>query len=219
MAEVMTRTREEPQPAWLTMLSGSILEGVAGAGAIVLTILGLVGFYQFYMLGVATILIGAALIMEGAAVSGRMGHALHEATAGKVELTELGGGLSIEYLGGVGGIALGILGLAGVMPYVLWPIAAIVFGGAHVFGSAVTARVRTYRYSGEQEHVQRIANEVAKGAADVQAFIGLNGIALGILALIGFVPTILTLVAFLAFGFADLLRGPSITARAITRAF
>jgi hypothetical protein len=219
MAEVMTRTHEEPRPAWLTMLSGSMLEGVAGAGAIVLTILGLVGFYQFYMIGVAAILIGAALIMEGTAVSARMARALHEATAGKVELTELGGGLSIEFLGGVGGIALGILGLAGVLPYVLWPIAAIVFGGAHVFGSAITARVRSYRYTGEQEYVQRIASEVAKGAADVQGFIGLSGVALGILALIGFVPATLTLVALLAFGFADLLRGPSIAARAITRAF
>jgi hypothetical protein len=119
----------------------------------------------------------------------------------------------------VGGLALGIIGLAGVLPYVLWPAAAIVFGAAHVFGSAVTAQIRTYRYTQEPEHVQKIAGEVARGAADVQALIGVGGIVLGILALIGFAPSLLTLITVLGFGFADMLRGPSITARAITRMY
>jgi hypothetical protein len=219
MAEMVGGVHEESKLMRFTMLGSSMLEGVAGAGAIVLAILGLVGVLQFYMIGIAIILVGAALIMEGGAVTSRLAHAMHEATAGRVQLAELGGGVSIEFLGGIAGIALGILGLAGVMSNVLWPIAAIVFGGAHVFGSGVTARIRTFRFSEEPEHVQRMAGEAVRGAADVQAFIGLNGVALGILALIGFVPMILTLVAILAFGFADLLRGPSITSRAITRMY
>jgi hypothetical protein len=196
-----------------------VVEGLSGAGALVLSILGLVGIFPLYMLGIATILIGAALIMEGGAVTARLSHALREATSGKVELAELGGGISVEFLGGVAGVALGIVGLAGVWPYALWPVAAIVFGVAHVLGSAVTARVRAYRYAEEPEHIQKIAGEAARGAADVQAIIGVGGIVLGILALIGFVPLTLTLITMLVFGFADMLRGPSITARAISRLY
>jgi hypothetical protein len=219
MAEMVGGVHEESKLIRFTMFSSSMLEGAAGAGAIVLGILGLVGVLQFYMVGIAVILVGAALIMEGGAVTSRMAHAMHEATAGKVELAELGGGISVEFLSGVAGIALGILGLAGVLSEALWPVAVIVFGGAHVFGSGVTARIRTFRYSAEPEYVQKMAGEAVRAAADVQAFIGLSGVALGILALIGFVPMILTLVAILAFGFADLLRGPAITSRVITRMY
>jgi hypothetical protein len=219
MAETTAGVREELRALRFTMFSGSVLEGAAGAGALVLSILGLVGILTYYMLGIATILIGAALIMEGSAVSARMAQTLHEATGGKIEMAELGGGVSVEFLGGVAGIGLGIVGLADVVPYVLWPIAAITFGCAHVLGSAVTAHIRQTRYLGESEHIQRIAVGIIRSAADVQALIGIGGAVLGILALIGLAPTILTLIAMLGFGFADLLRGPAITFRTITRTY
>jgi hypothetical protein len=214
MAEVITHAREEPRWTRLSMASGSTLEGLAGAGAIVLTIIGLAGLYPSFLLGIAVIVVGGALIMEGGAVAARLTQALHEASEGRVELAELGGGVSWEFLGGAAGIALGIIGLIGVIPLVLWPIAAIVYGAAHLFGSASTAQIRTLRYSRESEHLRGLVSNAARGAAGVQGLIGCAGIVLGILALIGWVPMILTLVAMLAFGFADLLRAPTIGGKA-----
>jgi hypothetical protein len=217
MAEVMTHPHEESRWTRLTMASSSAVEGLAGAGAIVLSILGLAGLFPSFLLGIAVIVIGGALIMEGGAVAARLSYALREASEGKIELAELGGGVSLEFLGGAAGIALAIIGLAGVVPMILWPIAAIVYGAAHLFGSTITAHIRTYKYLGQPEHVQNVANQAVRAAADVQGLIGIGGITLGILALIGFAPLTLTLITMLAFGFADLLRGPSIAARAFSR--
>jgi hypothetical protein len=87
---------------------GARLTMFGGAGALVLAILGLVGILPFYMLGIATICVGGALIMEGGAVSARMGDAVRQATAGKADLSDLGGGITVEFLGGAAGVALGI---------------------------------------------------------------------------------------------------------------
>jgi hypothetical protein len=198
----------------LAMFSGSTLEGLAGAGAVVLSILALIGLFPFYLVAIATLAVGFALLMEGSASSARLARAVHEATAGKTTLGELGGGISMEYFGGIAGLALGILSLAGLIPAVLLPVAAIVYGVVHFFGSAVTANVRIWSFADQPENIRRLIEASARGAAGIQGLIGIGGAVLGILALIGMVPLTLTIIAMLAFGVADLIRSPVIALRA-----
>lgn len=194
---------------------GSIIEGMAGAGAIALAIIGLSGILPFDMVTISTILIGVGLLLGGGAIATVVRRIISEKEGDRIGALELGAGVTVETLGGAAGIALGVLSLLGIAPMTLVPIAAIVFGGVFILGIGLTThlndlRIERYCDTKEARHIARQAVRVSEG---IQVLIGLDSIILGILSLIGFSPMILTLVAMLALGLTALTVASAVAGR------
>jgi len=161
---------------------GSITEAIAGAGAAVLSILGLADIYPGFMAAIATIALGVALLAHGSLAS-RSGQ-------------ESAGGPSGFIAGGVG-VVLGILSLLGIAPLVLMPIALIVYGLSLLVGAG-----------GARE-----LEGVAISSPRAQVVMGIGGALLGVLALVGVSPLVLTLVGLLAVGAWFVLGGSAVQSR------
>ena len=213
--EVIRERTREAEEAARTVASGSMAEGIAGAAAIALAIIGLAGTLSMLLLSIAIIAVGAGLAFQGASIASRFSDLLYRASQGRLQGLEFGAGMSAEVLGGAAGIALGILALVGVAPLTLGPIAAIVLGGGVLIGSSTSSRLNMLlANSGNQEEsTLRITRELMQASIDVQLLIGLASIALGILALLNIVPLYLTLVAMLSLGFSVLMGGTAVTTR------
>jgi hypothetical protein len=132
--------------------------------------------------------------------------------------TELGGGITAEFLAGAAGIALGILSILGIVPMVLLPAAIIVYGAALLLSSGATARLNSLAAARPEVHeiARHVAREAVFAAAGAQVLIGLSGVILGILALVGFTPLILSLVALPSLGSAVLLSGAAINSKMLS---
>lgn len=189
-----------------TVATGAGAEAVAGAGAVVLAILGLAGLFPMILASIAVIAAGAAFLFQGAAVAARHRRLAFEAGGGDVEIET---GISVEIIGGLAGIALGILALIGIGTVALLAISTIVFGGTLLFGSPTIYRAS--RAEPGNQIVDEIARETTAGAAGAQALVGIGSVTLGILALVGLVPQELVLVAVLCVGGATLLSGGALT--------
>src|SRR4051794_37486178 len=98
----------------------SFAEGVVGLGAVILSILGIVGILPLELAAISTILLGAALVLESGAIAVRY-YRVHERT-GLEPPEEVAGGLRAESLAGIGAIVLGVLALIRVDPLVLLPV-------------------------------------------------------------------------------------------------
>src|SRR5262249_7927802 len=107
-------TAHAPAHEWsITKLAGgSVTEAIGAIGAVVLAIIGLAGILSSLMASIATIVIGAALLMEG--IASRQFVFTRELKAG--------------FFAGVAGTILGILALFGTAPQTLLAVALIVFG-------------------------------------------------------------------------------------------
>lgn len=197
-----------------TIAGGSAIEAIGGIGAVVLTIIGLAGIVPHLMLSIAVIAVGAALVVEGAAIAAEYSRVLAEVGGGSAINVELGGGVAMEFLGGAAGIVLGILALIGIVPHLLNPIAAIVFGAALVLSTGTMTQFRNIGPS--YSEAERLARGAVSGGVGIQALAGLGAIVLGILALVGTNPLVMTLVALLAVGAAILFTGTAITSRLMT---
>lgn len=194
-----------------TMVRGSMAEGVAGVGAIVITILGLSKVFPEILLAVATIAIGSALMFEGGALAARFSSLMHGAAESE-DIGRLGIGVTSEMLAGVIGMVAGVLALLGIYPLVLIPAAVIVFGGTLLVASSVSSRLNTLwlEATEERQMIRDVASSAISAGAGVQVLIGIGAITLGILSLTGINPMILSLVAL---GFADLLSGTTLIGR------
>jgi hypothetical protein len=197
---------------------GSLAEGVAGAGAVAISIIGLAGVVPGYMAGVAAILVGAAFLFFGASVAARFNQLLAEETKGRTGAYEIAGGMTAEFLGGVAGIILGILALLGILPGVLAGAAAIIFGGASILGLGTTARLNDLEIEQkwDKEASRHIAKAAVRTAEGLQILIGLGIIVLGILSVIGIYSELLALVALLSAGFSNLLTGTALSGRVLS---
>ncbi len=198
-----------------TVLAGSIAEGVAGGGAVVLAVIGLSDIAPNLMLYVATIAIGTALLLEGGAISMRFSKLLQETHAGPLQEAEFGIGVTAEFLGGVAGIVLGVLSLLSMAPMVLVPVAVIVFGATMIMGSGATVRLNTLELEGASEPARskRITHEAVSAAAGIQLLLGLAAVILGILAVTGTDPVVLSTAAILIVGVSGFLDAAAISAR------
>jgi hypothetical protein len=207
-------TMEQESTTAKTVATGASAEAVAGAGALILAIIGLAGLYPMILTAIAVIAAGTGLLFQGAAAAARISSLAREVHADHPEAT-IGTGLSAEIVGGLGGIVLGILALVGVVPLPLLSISAIVFGGTLLFGSPAVYTVSKAQTGPETsgEHVMR---ETAAGAAGAQALIGIGSATLGILALLGLAPLTLVLVAVLAVGASSLLSGGALTGKMVS---
>lgn len=125
------------------------------------------------------------------------------------------GAASVEAIGGGAAVVLAILGLAGVLPAFMAPIATIAIGVALWFeGGALAAR---YSKLLDETGRGRFSSTDLGGGVGAEFLGGGAGAVLGILALIGVVPMVLTAVALLTFG-AALLLGSAATLRMNTLA-
>jgi hypothetical protein len=192
-------------------LSGSI----AGAAAVVLSILGLAKIRPELLVAVATIAVGASLLLKALAITAEYPKLLSETSGNTIEA---GSGLSVEFLAGATGIILGILALLGVEFQSLISIAIIVFGVGLVFGVTLIKNINKLKAQiiGAESSVQQVMEEMVSASMGTQLLVGIGAIVLGILSLIGFKPLILSLVALLAIGGALLLTGSAVTGKMIS---
>src|SRR5262249_50677824 len=126
------------------------------------------------------------------------------------------GSLSTLFLVGVSGIVLGILALLGINFTILSAIGVIAFGSALLLSSNSVRNLYMLQQSVSTSGVPRagtelLAGEMASGSAGVQMLAGLASIVLGILAVIGIDPIILTLVAFIVLGGTVILTGSALS--------
>ncbi len=201
-----------------TILGGTVVGGIIAAGALVLSIIGLSGAWPIWMLSIAVIAVGAAFLFEGAAIASRASRLLHEATEGKIQMAELGGGTGAETLTGITGIILGILGLANVYPLYLFPVAAIVFGVGLIFGAGTNVRLNEIELTHKHESpmARHIARQAVRGATGFQIIAGLAGVVLGIVGLASEYPISLALAAILVVSATFLLSNTAIAGRLLT---
>jgi hypothetical protein len=198
----------------------SVGEGVASIVTIVLTILGLAHVAPTFLVAIATIAFGAALLVHGAAMIGEYARYADQAEFAAVAAS--GGGLSTALLAGAGGIILGILALLGIDPVDLTAIAVIAFGSALILSSNSALRLHMFKLAAAQGQKsgmsgELIASEMLSSSAGMFGLTGLAAIVLGILALAGFAPVVLVLVALLALGAVNIVAGVDLTGAVVNR--
>jgi hypothetical protein len=201
-----------------SILGGTVGGGVIAIAGAVLAIIGLAGVEPRWLLSAATIAVGVSFLLEGAAIAARLADMLEEATEGRVQMAELGTGVTAETLAGIGGIALGILAALNVVPSVLLPIAAIVFGGAAVLGAGTNVSINELLVAHRGEHglARRVIRQAVFATTGLQVLVGLGAITLGIIALAGQYPYTLTLVAMLGVSGVFVLSNTAIASRMMT---
>ena len=198
---------------------GGLGDAIGGVATIVLAIIALSGVSQPMLGAVATIVFGAALLIQG-------GTMLSEYTKlifppGAIDPAEEvmgGGGLSALFLVGSAGIVLGVLALLNIDPQTLVTVAVIAFGGAMVLSSnsvwhLYRAKQALHRLGTTRMHSggDILAGEIGSGSAVLQCLAGLAAIVLGILAVTGTNPMVLTLVGLLVLGATVLLTGSTLS--------
>lgn len=196
------------------VVGGSITEGVGGVATIVLAILGLIGILPIPLASIAVIAIGLSLLVGGGTLAAQYSRLLARTEPGYAAQV-VGGGMTMEALCGLAGTVLGILALLQVKSEMLLAVAVLVYGGALLLASLATARlvemrVRTAVEVPSQHEWSRDAVYAASGS---DVLIGAAAVVLGILALSGFGPITLTLVALLCIGASVLLSGLSVAGR------
>lgn len=195
-----------------TIIGGSGAEAIAGAGGVVLAILGLAHIAPHFMVAISAIALGAALVLDGAAVTAEYSRIIEHSGNGAINNAELGGGVSTQIAGGVTAVVLGILALLNIAPTTLMAITAIVLGATVVFGSGIATRLNALKIetSGDNDVAKRVAREALTTATGTEILVGLAATVLGILALVGIAPMPLTLVAMLSIGASILLTGSAV---------
>jgi len=199
---------------------GGFVDALGGIAAIVLAIIGLAGIGPEILVSIATVVFGAALLIQGGAMLSELAQIERLEAISDANVPASGGGLSTLFLVGVAGIVLGVLALLGVHAPMLTAISAIGFGAALVISSAavwqlLTSRSVASRFRSRSPVTRVVATEVASGSAGVQAMAGLAVLILGLLAVCGIYTQPLTLIALLVAGSAILLTGSTLSATMI----
>jgi hypothetical protein len=203
---------------------GGLVDAIGGVATIVLAIVALSGINQPVLAAISTIVFGAALLIQG-------GTMLTEYTklvfpSGTVEPAEEGvggAGLSALFLVGSAGIVLGVLSLIGIEAVMLTAVAVIAFGGALLLSSNSVWHLYRAKQSSQRISTARtlsgseiLAGQMASGSAAIQCLSGIAAIVLGIVAVTGIKPEILTLVGLLVLGATVLLTGTTLSGSAMS---
>ncbi len=181
-------------------------EAAAALAVIVLSVLGLVNVAPTAMAGVAAIVIGAGLLLQGTKMAAEYSRLAGE--AGRSDGVQvIGGGITLEFLAGGTGIVLGILSLFANVT-ALAPAALIVFGGTLLLSGGVAARIGVPAEATRSADPTAIMiRQSAAAAVGAQVFIGIGAIVLGILSFALTSGATLTLVGLLAVGAGMLMTG------------
>ena len=208
---------EEDRKTVQIFAGGSSVETLGGLAAAVLAIIGLSGYYSLTMLGVACIATGLALLAHGGSIAARWRQVLQRLEGDQYDRSELIGGIGTEVFGGAVGLALGVLALANIYPYVLLPVAAVVFGGSLLLGGAAQPELEELVPEYDPRY-RRFTRDAIQASGGVMVMVGIAAAVLGILALLAVGPILtLTLVGMLCVGGALVLAGGALTARFVHR--
>lgn len=188
-----------------------VSESAAAIAVIVLAILGLLNVSPGAMAAICTIVVGAALMMQGAQTVSETSRFLAAGGGAASVSGAVGGGVTLDFLAGGVGIVLGILALFTQTP-VLVPAALIVFGGTLLLGGALMARrsfgpTLTTPAAPHDQAAELVAEQMAGVASGAQVMIGVAAIVLGILALVPIHGAVLVLVGLIAVGASVLVSG------------
>jgi hypothetical protein len=124
----------------------------------------------------------------------------HEDRVDKSTAQIVTGGSTIELIAGAGAATLGVLGLAGMLPVLFVTISCIAIGGGLMFaGGSIAAKYQDILGSTGGRHETSNLAETG-GGISAETIGGAAGAALGILALVGIEPAILTSVAIIVLG-------------------
>ena len=116
--------------------AGGFVDAIGGLTTIVLGVLGLAGVAPNWMIAIATVVFGAALLIQGGTMLSEYAHIIFPRGVKVSSIDNFGGNsLSVVFLVGAAGIVLGILALLGIHVMDLTPIAVIAFGTALVLSS------------------------------------------------------------------------------------
>lgn len=197
------------------MESGSFGESIAGAGGVVLAILGLIGLLPAVLGSIAVMAVGVGLFLGGGVIAGRA-RRLDLGARSDPRRRQIMGGLGMEAFAGGSGAVLGLLALLGVSSVTLLGVSAIVLGGALLMASAATSRLETAFDRMEAGRGHPGAHDALYVASGSDVLIGIGAVVLGILALAGQSPVTLDLVAMLSVGAAVMLSGSAFATRVLT---
>jgi len=204
-----------------TAVYGGLIDAIGGLATIVIAIVGLSGVNAPMLAAIATIVFGAALLIQGGTMLSEYARIMFPAGSTATQVEGFGGGsLSVVFLVAVAGIVLGVLALLGIQPTALIPIATIAFGSALLLSSNTVWQLHALGQESLRSKAGAIpssgdtlACELAFGSAGVQGLAGLAVIVLGVLALVGVANGLtLNLVAFVALGATLLLTGGALSA-------
>jgi hypothetical protein len=199
-----------------TAAYGGLIDALGGIATIVLAIIGLTAFDPQGMAGIATIVFGAALLVQGGTILSEYAHILLPSDNVYDPSSVHSEGLSALLLAGAAGIVLGVLALLGIASTQLTAVAVIAFASALLLSSSSVRHL----YMLESQTVQAmptrsvnelLAGQMATGSAGVQLLAGLATLVLGILAVAGYQPLLLTLAALLVLGVTVLLTGGTLS--------
>lgn len=204
-----------------TAAFGGVMDAIGGIATAVLAIIGLAGWHPELLAGVATIVFGAALLIQGGTLLSEYSQVFTPAGALQTASDAAGGdGLAAMFPVGIAGIVLGILALLGIASYSLTSASVIAFGAALML-SAQSVR-RLYRMQADARRTsvssyatrEFLAGEMAAGSAGIQFVAGLAALVLGILAVVMAATLrseLLTLVALLIVGLTNIISGSALS--------
>jgi hypothetical protein len=196
---------------------GGMGDAIGGIATAVLAIVALTGLARETIAPIATIVFGAALLIQGGTILSEYAHVIFPSGSSPALSDKFSGsGLSAVFLVGATGMVLGLLGLLGIAPGPLTSIAIIAFGSALVLSSNSVSQLYTLQAAvtkSASAHSARelLAAEIASSSSGIQMLAGLATIVLGILAVAGYNSTILTLVALLLLGVTAILTGSALS--------
>jgi len=201
----------------LAVGGGTAAETLTGIAAGTLALLGLFGILPFfYMASIGVIVAGFALFIEGAAIGNAHAKIESEQVGVRPEDMMVDSGFSAQSFGGAAAIVLGILSLLRIMPETLLPVAIMVLGAALLLGGPARAGLRWSALDRQDStgSARYVTNSAVRGASGLLSLVGVGAIVLGILALSQTGPAgILTLVALLAVGMAEIIGASTMLSR------
>ena len=213
---IVGRERDNDNTAAEGGAVGTFTEAAGGIATIVLGIRGLASIVPATLAAVGVIVIGAALLTEGMAVVDEFAQLSQTDNASGRDIAGAGGGVMLEFLGGVGVIVLGVLALLDISNMTLLAISIIAIGGTLILAGGMLTSMATSNLSGQNDAGDQMARNAAAGRRGIEILIGIGGVVLGILALVGINPLTLILISVLGFGSAILLTGSAITGRLLS---
>jgi hypothetical protein len=183
--------------------SGFGLASLFGLGIGIISIVALDGYSPRVWASIATIAVGAILLLEGSGLGSRL------ARGARVRNIVGGGTLGVEVVAGIAAAVLGILALLDISSWLLLEIACIAFGAAFVLGSG--GAFHHGSLGGPARRSDDVSHRVLVATyASARPIAGIGAVILGILSLLSIGEghaMIFVLVSLLAIGAASLLGG------------
>jgi hypothetical protein len=198
---------------------GGLVDALGGIATAVLAIIALTGFAPEALAGVATIVFGAALLIQGGTLLSEYTSLVFPSSSSASSAgteTFAGDGLAAMFMAGAAGVVLGILALLGIAASVLTAVAVIAFGGALVLSASSARHLYRLQAALRRGSMAVSANEfvtgqLATGSGGVQLLTGVAAIVLGILAVTRVYSATLTLIALLVLGVTVIMTGGALS--------